>query len=44
MALGEEWVDFGTETMALRILGAMHLERYEEARRLAEAIDEVCGA
>ena len=41
MALGEEWVDFGTETMALRILGAMHLERYEEARRLAEAIDEV---
>ena len=41
MALGEEWVDFGTETMALRILGAMHLEHYEEARRLAEAIDEV---
>lgn len=41
LALGDEWVDFGTETMALRILGALSLDHYDEALRVAETIDEI---
>ncbi len=41
LALGEEWRDFGTETTALRILGAISLSSFDDARRRAQAIDEI---
>ena len=41
MALGEDWRDWGTEATSLRILGALGLSSFDEARRRAEAIDEV---
>src|ERR1035437_6852379 len=41
LALGEAWRDFGTETTALRILGAISLSSFADARRRAEAIDEI---
>lgn len=41
LALGNAWIDFDTEVTALRILGALKIERFEEARRIAEAIDDV---
>ena len=41
MALGEAWRDWSTESTALRILGALGLSSFEDARRRAEAIDEI---
>ena len=39
-ALGDEWRDWSTEATSLRILGALGLSSFDEARRRAEAIDE----
>ena len=41
LALGDEWVDWGVDATALRIMSALGLSSYDEALRRAEAIDEI---
>ncbi|MEI6701541.1 MAG: exodeoxyribonuclease V subunit gamma [Actinomycetota bacterium] len=41
LALGEAWVDWSTETTALRLLSILNLESFAVALKLAQAIDDV---
>ena len=41
LVMGDDWRDWGTEATSLRILGALGLSSFDEARRRAESIDEI---
>ena len=41
LALGDDWMEWGTETTALRLLSALDLDTFAQALTLAQAFDDV---